>query len=99
MNITDNGTFPTTAQTGTTDAFYRIFPGKRYLVEIIGSAFDSGSIAVQLYRGGAWDVLATKNGITEAEGFEFISSGSRIRFVVTSVAGASADIDIHVTQI
>lgn len=97
FNITDNGTFPTTAQTPNAVAYIDLTPGKEYVVEIVGATFDSGSIEVELYRGGAWDTLATKDAITAAEGFQLVTGATRVRFVVTSVAGAAADIDIFVT--
>lgn len=99
MNITDNGTYPTTAQTGNSNAFWPIQPARAYLVEIFGATFDSGSIEVETYVDGTWQTLATKGAITEAEGFQFISNGTRIRFVVTSVLAAGADIDIHMVPV
>lgn len=99
INVTDNGTFPTTAQTGTSDAFFPLSPGRTHLVEIYGSTFDSGSIEVEIRVDGTWQTLATKGAITEAEGFSFVSRATAIRFVVTSVAAAGADIDIYVMPI
>jgi hypothetical protein len=99
VNITDNGTFPTTAQTGTSDAFFPTQPGRTNLVEIYGATFDSGSIEVEVRVDGTWQTLATKGAITEAEGFQFVSRGTAIRFVVTSVAAAGADIDIYVMPV
>lgn len=99
MNITDNGTFPTTAQSGTGDAFFKIEPGKNHIVDIFGATFDSGSINVQVLAEGSWHTLATKGAITEAEGFQFVTNGAAVRFVVTSVAAAGADIDIYLREV
>lgn len=97
----DNGTFPTTVQSPRGTAYISVPEGKKIGVSIKGSTFDSGSIDLQeafINEAGVeeWQSISGKDAITAAEDFQFVAIGNKIRFVVTSVAAAGADVHILV---
>ena len=95
----DNGTFPTTAQSPQGKAYIDVPAGAEVAISIKGTTFDSASIDLQeefINESGVaeWGSVADKNAITAAEDFQFTAIGNKIRFVVTLVAAAGADVHI-----